>query len=257
MLQSPDKGVRKSAAWSGLKPNWRCLLLQAQKKVTTLTTQGWHVVFSDGSSVLEEDLGWVGGYGAYFGNCDDFSEPLPPREQQTNSRAELRALVRVLQIIGEREDSRRWALVLDSTYVIKGANGGASLWKERDWVGVAGTLVAHVDLWIQVLDLLSKLQGRVMVFHVHSHINLLGNDKADHLANKGRLKSLLYSNAMTPDRPHKKPRHQPPDIAEIDVILSSDEELDLRYREACRNTYHLHVLRDRAPQEIEPHRLLE
>ena len=131
--------------------------------MTALSTQGWHVVFSDGSAVLEEDLGWVGGYGAYFGNCDDFSEPLPPREQQTNSRAEQRALVRVLQIIGEKEDSRRWALALDSTYVIKGANGGASLWKERDWVGVAGTLVAHVDLWIQVLDLLSKLQGRVMV----------------------------------------------------------------------------------------------
>ena len=46
-------------------------------------------------------------------------------------------------------------------------------------MGVAGALVAHVDLWMEVLNLLDEIGDRVMVFHVFSHINLFGNDKAD------------------------------------------------------------------------------
>ena len=47
------------------------------------------MVFTDGSAVLEDDLGWVGGFGAFFGDSDDFSAPLPLTEPQTNNRAEL------------------------------------------------------------------------------------------------------------------------------------------------------------------------
>ena len=118
----------------------------AQKKLTELTALGWHVIFSDGSAVLEDDLGWVGGYGAYFGDACDFAEPLPIKEPPTNNRAELRALLRVLQVVSTLPTSKRWALALDSTYAVKGANGGATKWKENGWVGVAGSLVAHVDL---------------------------------------------------------------------------------------------------------------
>ena len=145
----------------------------------------------------------------------------------------------MLQIIKTKTDTRRWALALDSTYGIKCANGGAAVWRERDWVGVACTLVAHVDLWMQVLDLLSRVDGKVTVFHVHSHINLQGNDKADELANKGRLMSDLYSHTLAPERPPKRAIHYPPDLAEVEVVLSSDEELDRRYNEArCSSQNH-------------------
>ena len=90
------------------------------------------------------------------------------------------------------------------------------------------SLVAHVDLSMEVLNLLDKIGDRVMVFHVFSHINLFGNDRADELANKGRLKSDLYSNALPGHRPAKRPRPNPRDVAEVELVLSSDEELDLR-----------------------------
>ena len=154
-------------------------------KVLHFTSQGWRVVFTDGSAVLEEDLGWVGGFGAFFGDRDDFSAPLPLAEPQTNNRAELRALLRVLQIISSKQDSTCWAIATDSSYVVKGVNGGALSWKDKDWIGVAGSLVAHVDLWMTVLDLIAELGAGVTVFHVHSHINLAGYDRADELANRG------------------------------------------------------------------------
>ena len=89
------------------------------------------MIFSDGTAVLEDDVGWVGEYGAYFGDACDFSEPLPTMEPQTNDRAELRALLRVLQVISSLPPTKQWALALDSMYVIRGSNGWAAKWKEK------------------------------------------------------------------------------------------------------------------------------
>ena len=50
---------------------------------------------------------------------------------------------------------------MDSSNVVKGVNGGASSWRDNDWMGVAGSLVAHADLWMLVVDLVSsQTQGQ-------------------------------------------------------------------------------------------------
>ena len=178
-----------------------------------------------------------------------FAEPLPLTDPQTNNRAELWALLRVLQIISSKPGSDRWALASNSAYVVNGANGGANTWKERDWIGVAGSLVAHVDLWIQVLELLSLVGNRVSVFHIHSHIQLAGNDHADALANKGRLSSGHYGRGIIELRSNKRSRPDPPDVAEIDFVPSSDEELDTRLHDLSRRTSHLSMApRPRPPK---------
>ena len=92
---------------------------------------------------------------------------------------------------------------MDSSYVVKGVNGGASSWRDNDWMGVAGSLVAHADLWMLVLDLVARFRDRVTVFHVHSHINLVGNDNADALANQGQLSSKHYSRGLNIPRTPK------------------------------------------------------
>ena len=115
------------------------------------------------------------------------------------------------------------------------------MWEETDWLGVGGNLVAHADLWVTVLDLLSRLGSRVTVFHVHSHINSVGNHRADELANPGRLCSGHYARGITPNRPCKRPRPDPPDVLEVDVVLSSDEELESRYQNARRCAQHLRI----------------
>ena len=101
-------------------------------------------------------------------------------------------------------------------------------------MGVAGSLVAHTDLWMLVLDLVSSLGERVTVFHVHSHINLAGNDRADALANQGRLSSELYSRGLDIPRTRKRRWADTPEVAEIEKVLSSDEELEERFIKARR-----------------------
>ena len=72
------------------------------------------------------------------------------------------------------------------------------------------------------------------VFHVHSHINLAGNDKADALANQGRLSSGHYSRGLNIDKTPKRVCVEPPDVAEVDFVPSSDDELEAKYNKAAR-----------------------
>ena len=101
-------------------------------------------------------------------------------------------------------------------------------------MGVAGSLVAHTDLWILVLDLVGSLGDRVTVFHVHSHINLSGNDRANTLANPGRLSSKHYSRGLDIPRTLKRRWVDTPEVAEMEKVLSSDEELEERFIKARR-----------------------
>ena len=79
------------------------------------------------------------------------------------------------------------------------------------------------------------------VFHVHSHINLAGNDKADALANRGHLSSGHYSRGLSIDRTPKRPRIELSDVAEIELVLSSDDELEVRYNKAARLSQGLRI----------------
>ena len=64
-----------------------------------MEAEGQLVVFTDGSSAMHDDIGLVAGFGAYFGSPLDFSDFVPIREQQSNDRAELRALLKCLQLV--------------------------------------------------------------------------------------------------------------------------------------------------------------
>ena len=108
-------------------------------------------------------------------------------------------------------------------------------------------MVAQGDLWIEVLALVAKIGNGDMVFHIYSHINLLGNDRADKLANEGRRKSGLYANALPGQRPTKRMKPNPPDVADVELVLSSDEELELRYISARRHSLQLPPQPERRP----------
>ena len=62
-------------------------MLEAQAQIREL--EGRLIVFSDGSAEIQDDIGSVAGFGAYFGSLLDFSDFVPKNERQTNDRAEL------------------------------------------------------------------------------------------------------------------------------------------------------------------------
>ena len=217
---------RKSAFSSGLKQNWRALLREAQERIREVEAEGRLVVFTDGSSVIHDDIGPVAGFGAYFGSSLDFSEFVPIKEQQSNNRAELRGLLKCLRVVLSQDEHLCWAFAIDSKYVVDGATGGAARWRESNWTTRAGKLASRVDLWLEILPLLDTLGHRVSGFHVFSHINLHGNDCADTLANQGKASSPLYTYFLPGSSPTKSRHIDVQEVAEVQVVMSSDEELD-------------------------------
>ena len=243
---------RKSAFSIGLKHNWRVLHAEAQERSGEVESRGRIIVFTDGSSIIHDDIGPVAGFGAYFGSSLDFLDFVPACEQQSNNRAELRALLRCLQIVSAQDDHLCWAFAIDSKYVVDGATGGAASWREDYWVTKSGKGASHIDLWLEILPLLESLGHRALVFHVHSHINLHGNDRADALANMGRESSPLFSYLLPGSSPNKRRHVEVQSVAEVFMVMSSDEELDIEYQNAKR---HFHDSGARLCDSPRPHRL--
>ena len=94
----------------------------------------------------------------------------------------------------------RLAVVMHSQYVYDGLRGSAFKWRTAGWVGQSGP-VCNVDLWIRALDLVDRVSATVKWIRVPSHTDIPGNERADVLAEEGRLSSPLYHVLSLPDRP--------------------------------------------------------
>ena len=107
--------------------------------------------------------------------------------------------LKCLHLVLTQDDHLCWAFAIDSKYVVDGATGGAARWKDSNWTTRSGKLASHVDLWLEILPLLDALGQTATISHVFPHIYLRGNDRA-----------------------------------EVQVVMSSDEELDTIYLAAKR-----------------------
>ena len=148
----------------------------------------------------------MGGYGVFFGDHRDTAEYIPLGEEQTNNRGELRAALRSLQ--GHREGHQS-LICPDSLLVVNGVLGWAQRWRMHGWQNKSG-VVAHVDLWTQILHLVEKLGETIKWFHVPSHIGIKGNGRADHwrMWEDAAPPCYLGSSPSAPPPPHQKTRSQ-------------------------------------------------
>ncbi|KAK4058846.1 hypothetical protein OIO90_000292 [Microbotryomycetes sp. JL221] len=179
-------------------------------------------VFCDGSSRGNGQAGAVAGVGVFWGHGQDsrnLSERLPG-EPQTNNRAEMYAVARIL----ETDPTPREPLVIcsDSEYTISVFSKWIPRWKERSWRNSEGKDVANQDLIRYILSLLAlraaKIMGQsennarakrdgpllsnVTFVKVKAHIGIEGNEQADRLANEGALMPQVKGpdfEAMTQD----------------------------------------------------------
>ena len=83
------------------------------------------------------------------------STTLLPHARQSVSRAELRGVLRVLQLLRPGE---RMVIVLDSEYVYKGIIDWSHKWRRHGWKTASGE-VGHRDLWETILQLREKGVG--------------------------------------------------------------------------------------------------
>ena len=97
---------------------------------------------------------------------------------QTNNRAELTACIAALKAVPLAQPL--W-VVTDSKYVYEGATRYLNRWF------LLGQHVTNRDLWEALRDSLSARSAPTRFKRVYSHVGILGNERADRLANQGRL----------------------------------------------------------------------
>lgn len=188
------------------------------------------VVYVDGACPSNGKAGARAGYGGYYGNGDqrNFSRRVPPEENQTNNRGEMRAVLHAIQQgfldagasvnfddprVPEEKELKRplrpLEILSDSRYTIDGLTSFHKKWERNGFKTAAGEPVRNQDLWRLLLahrdtynsiyDKQTKKKGTegdgdkgITLTHVKGHSNIHGNEMADRLAVEGS-KSVFWN----------------------------------------------------------------
>ena len=166
---------------------------ELEQVLTELQDQNVPLIFTDGSSAMEEGIGRLADYGIYLAGEVAISAHMPTTLRQTNNHAELMAALRMLEIF----TTGNIAIGTDSQYVILGATGAARLWKLRGWKRSCDP-VSNLSLWEQPLLELDRPGRTVHWIKVPSHVHIDGNNEADRLAEQGRMSHPKFPELSTP-----------------------------------------------------------
>ncbi|MBL0935527.1 MAG: ribonuclease HI [Rhizobiaceae bacterium] len=85
-------------------------------------------------------------------------------------------------------------LLCDSQYVVKGCNEWRHSWKRKGWkrggpnAKLKNSVIANLELWKELDDVLTSVP--ITLEWVKGHAGILGNERADELAEMGRLGAL-------------------------------------------------------------------
>ncbi|KAI0777568.1 ribonuclease H-like domain-containing protein [Trametes elegans] len=148
------------------------------------------VVYSDGSCRGNGRAGAVGGVGVWWGRDHPWNICERCPGIQTNNRAELIAIIRVLETAPT--DQHQLVIKTDSQYSISCLREWLPGWKRAGWRTSNGKPVSNL-LLIKYADLLiherrELAQQHVELVKVLGHSGDEGNDGADRLANLGATK---------------------------------------------------------------------
>jgi len=152
------------------------------------------VVYTDGACSLNGKRDALAGIGVWWNSRDErnLSERCPGL--QTNNRAEIFAIVRLLEETPTTGGKSRLVIRTDSLYTINCVVNWAPKWETQGWKTASGDAVKNAGMIRYLLALLSlrATQGEMTVFeHVRGHSNNVGNDGADALAKRGATQPII------------------------------------------------------------------
>ena len=173
------------------------------------------LIYVDGSSKWHAAQGYIGGFGVFVENELNLSLYNPPLLGQTIQVVELLAVQTTLTMFRHQNI----AIIKDTDGVFRGATSRARKWRARGWVSSTG-LVTYSQLWDSLLHSIGTHHGVLEWYHVLSHQHIPGNEKANDLAEAGRLQNPLtfeqpFPIPPTPDgvMDHKEDAQNWPDPA--------------------------------------------
>jgi len=113
-------------------------------------------------------------------------------EDSANNSMELTAVLRAAIWINSGASGEPATIWSDSVYAVKGCNSRRHIWKNNGWKksnpnGTARSrTIANAELW-KAVDLQLSQNGLVTIAWCKGHSGIAGNERADALADKGRL----------------------------------------------------------------------
>ncbi|KAE9409294.1 ribonuclease H-like protein [Gymnopus androsaceus JB14] len=144
------------------------------------------VVYSDGACKGNGKSNGVAGIGVWWGEGDprNLAERCPGG--QTNNRAELIAIARVLETTPFRRG--RLTIKTDSRYSIDCFDKWLGGWQNNGWLTAEKKAVKNAELIRYIAALLEarvRIGQKVFLEYVRGHVGIQGNEGADRLANMG------------------------------------------------------------------------
>ena len=126
----------------------------------------------------------------WYGEGGERNRSFVPRdEDQTNNRGELRA---AFYALSRQPAGKPLHMVVDLEWVEKGVTEWGAVWRRHKWRTATGD-VSHRDLWEPFLDLVQTRGDLFPIQWVPSHVDIMGNEKADQLAEERRVRHWAYS----------------------------------------------------------------
>ena len=122
----------------------------------------------------------VGGWGAIIHYLDTSKELFGGSHETTNNQMEMQAVIEGLKALKEPCNI---TLYTDSKYVMDGITNWIHGWKQNDWKTANKKPVKNKELWQELDGLVSK--HNIEWKWVKGHAGILGNERADELANLG------------------------------------------------------------------------
>jgi len=121
-----------------------------------------------------------GGWGAWLRAGTHEKELFGGARETTNNRMELTAVIRGLEALKRRSHV---VLHTDSQYVKLGITEWMPNWVRRGWKTADNKPVKNADLWRELVELAARHD--VDWRWVKGHAGVIGNERADQLANRG------------------------------------------------------------------------
>lgn len=111
----------------------------------------------------------------------------------TANRMELMGIIAALNKLMELKETYPIicaTLYSDSKYAVDGTNSWVKTWEKNNWLTSSSKDVLNKDLWMQILDLLRKLDEKGISFickHIPGHKGIDNNERCDKMAKEAAL----------------------------------------------------------------------
>ncbi|XP_055836426.1 uncharacterized protein LOC129921575 [Episyrphus balteatus] len=156
-----------------------------------IDSEGFVIVYTDGSCINNGKANAVAGYGVYFSEDHPLNAGKPVNGRVTNNAGEIQAAIYAIRIAKDF-GIKKLCLSTDSQFLINAVTAWMKNWKRNGWRLKGGDPVKNKEDFV-IIDGLLDGSINIKWNYVKGHKGIIGNEKADRLARQG---AALYKSMI-------------------------------------------------------------